>query len=276
MPELPEVETIIRALRQHIVGLRVEGVSLSQKRLRFPYPPNFRKSLVGRRIEGVERRAKYILVRLDGGAVWLIHLGMSGRLHILPDGEKPESLAKHGHCQVHFSNGQSLLYVDPRRFGFMSLVADDVPSPYLVGLGPEPFDSVIGVRWFMERVGKLRTPIKNLLLNQRFMVGLGNIYVCEALFRARIAPQRPACSLTRAEVKALLPAIRAVLREAIGAGGSSLRDFADIEGKPGYFHKKWRVYNQKGKPCLHRGCSGRIAALVLAGRNSFYCPSCQK
>ena len=292
MPELPEVETVRRGLEAAMVGARIEKVELRRPDIRFPFPLRFRERLTGRRIAALARRAKYLLFRLDDGETLIAHLGMSGSFRIeAPEGAIPGAFhrerskdPKHDHVVLHLDNGKTITYNDPRRFGFMDLAAGEtlVSHPRLIGLGDEP----LAVEFDAKRLAKLfagsRAPLKSALLDQKRIAGLGNIYVCESLFRAGLSPLRAAGVLadaagnpTRA-TRALTKAIRAVLEEAIEAGGSTLRDHRQADGDLGYFQHRFSVYDREGFRCSRRGCGGTVARLPQSGRSTFYCPGCQK
>ena len=292
MPELPEVETIRRGLEPAMVGARIDKVELRRKDIRFPFPPKFRERLEGRRVLKLGRRAKYLIFALDSGETLIGHLGMSGSLRIEAAGATTPGAfhrerskdPKHDHLVLYLDNGKTVTYNDPRRFGFFDLVAGGAlhSHPRLIGLGDEP----LGQNFDASRLAKLfagvRAPLKSALLDQRRIAGLGNIYVCEALFRARLSPLRPASVLADAAGKptpaarALVKAIRAVLEEAIEAGGSTLRDHRRADGELGYFQHTFAVYDREGLPCLRPGCSRAIARVAHSGRSTFYCPRCQK
>ena len=274
MPELPEVETTMRGLAGVIEGRRLIDVTARRPDLRFPLPPDFSRRLEGRLVERLDRRAKYILVRLEAGATWLIHLGMSGRM-IVGHGKAP-TLAKHDHVTLKTDAGGHVIYQDARRFGFMDLfaTAEEARHPRLAALGLEPLSDLEPKRLANLLAGKVST-IKAALLDQRVIAGLGNIYVSEALFRAKVRPEREAGSLKPAEIKRLTVAIPEVLSEAIAAGGSSLRDYRQPSGELGYFKASWAVYGREGKDCPRCG-KGVVARIVQSGRSSFYCPSCQR
>lgn len=274
MPELPEVETTRRGLAGQIEGRRLADVQMRRPDLRFPLPPDFVERLEGRRVERLDRRAKYILVRMEAGLTWLIHLGMSGRL-IVGAGPMP-ALGKHDHVAAATDAGGHLIFQDVRRFGFMDLfpTAAEASHPRLASLGLEPLTDLDARRLKPLLAGRFAS-IKAALLDQRLIAGLGNIYVSEALFRARVRPERAAGSLTPAETKRLAQAIPEVLREAIRAGGSSLRDYRQPSGELGYFKASWAVYGREGEDCMRCG-GGPVARVVQSGRSSFYCPKCQR
>jgi formamidopyrimidine-DNA glycosylase len=292
MPELPEVETVRRGLELAMVGARIEKVELRRKDIRFPFPPRFRERLTGRRIAALARRAKFLLFRLDDGETLIAHLGMSGSFRVeAAETSSPGAFhhkrskdPKHDHVVLHLDNGKTVTYNDPRRFGFMDLAASEAleTHPRLIELGEEPLAVEFDARRLAELFAGSRAPLKSALLDQKRIAGLGNIYVCEALFRARLSPLRPAAALaspagkpTRA-AHALAKAIRAVLEEAIEAGGSTLRDHRRADGGLGYFQHGFSVYDREGLPCLRPRCRGTIHRLAQSGRSTFYCPECQK
>lgn len=279
MPELPEVETVARGLSRVWDGRRFASVVCHRAGLRQPFPKDFAQSLSGRRIENVGRRAKYLVVRLEGGVVMLGHLGMSGRMVI--SGLRNTPPGPHDH--VEFITDESVLVTltDPRRFGLLTLCrADDLLThPLLADIGPEPLAQSFDAAALGKALAGKATPIKAALLDQRVVAGLGNIYVAESLFRAAISPERPAGQVTPAETALLLESIKAVLTEAITAGGSSLRDHVTPDGELGYFQHSFKVYGREGEPCPHcpgpPGCAG-IRRIVQAGRSTFYCAERQR
>lgn len=348
MPELPEVETVRLVLAPVLVGNSFKCVEQRRKDLRFPLPQHFAQRLEGRTVDGLDRRAKYLLARLDDGEVLVMHLGMTGRFRIdrsrpgaLPsrpvsagrgfnpsaspawgevkkasareqvsppplrgrDGKRgrpgaafngvthepgmlahrQERVPKHEHIVFHLADGTDLRYSDTRRFGFMDLI----PSGKLQGhalfkdLGVEPLSETLTADWLASRLKGKATSIKAALLDQRLIAGLGNIYACEALFRAGISPLRKAGTLATKTGKptkathALVEGIKAVLQEAIKAGGSSLRDYAGADGRLGRFQHSFKVYRREGKPCRRKGCRGTVRRIVQSGRSTFYCPNCQ-
>lgn len=276
MPELPEVETIRRGLAPVLSGRRITGVELRREGLRRPFPPHMAARLTGAGILGLERRAKYLLAPLSSGETLLVHLGMTGRFSVVQRGANAVP-GPHDHVILTLDGGTRVFFNDARRFGVMDLVPEAQPGahPLLAGLGPEPlgpdFDGVL----LAARLAGRRMPIKAALLDQRIVAGLGNIYVCEALFRARLHPTTPACAIDTAACARLARAIRAVLKAAIAAGGSTLRDYRQAGGESGYFQHEFRVYGHEGAPCPTRGCGGEIARIVQSGRSSFFCPRCQ-
>ncbi len=278
MPELPEVETVRRGLAPPLEGERLKTVTLNRGDLRFPFPPNFAARLTGARIDRLNRRAKYLLGELDTGETLLMHLGMSGsfRLEEAVSGAFAHSRPldpKHDHVVFETEEGKRVVFNDPRRFGFMTLIGKDEPSPYLEGLGPEPLSNSFNAPALSGAMAGKRSPVKAVLLDQRVVAGLGNIYVCEALFRAKISPRRLAKNIGPARAERMAGPVKAVLNEAVEAGGSSLRDHAATDGTLGYFQHGFRVYGREGEPC--RVCGTPIRRLVQSGRSSFYCPSCQ-
>ena len=289
MPELPEVETVRRGLEPAMVGARIDKVEVRRADIRFPFPPRFRERLTGRRIEALTRRAKYLLLRLDGAETLIVHLGMSGSFRVEdatpgafhhPRSKDP----KHDHVVIHLDNGKVVTYNDPRRFGFMDLARDDALDrhPRLAELGDEPLAADFDAARLAALFKASRAPLKSALLDQKRIAGLGNIYVCEGLFRAKLSPFRPAGDLANASGgptkagRALTKAIRSVLEEAIEAGGSSLRDHRQTDGELGYFQHNFDVYDREGLACRRPGCGGTIARYAQSARSTFYCPVCQK
>lgn len=287
MPELPEVETVRRGLAPHLEGRRIKNVRLNRPDLRFPFPHRFTERLAGRAILPLARRAKYLLVPLDSGETLVIHLGMSGRVLIEardkrdPLGEyhhETGRLPQHDHVVFALEGGTSVIFNDPRRFGFMLLEPTETleAHPTFAGLGVEPLGNAFSAAHLMARFAGRRTPLKTALLDQRHVAGLGNIYVCEALHRAGISPERAASTLTAPEAARLAAEIRVVLEEAIAAGGSTLRDYRHEDGSLGYFQHAFRVYDREGEPCPTPGCGGTISRLVQGGRSTFFCEECQR
>ncbi|OSQ50309.1 bifunctional DNA-formamidopyrimidine glycosylase/DNA-(apurinic or apyrimidinic site) lyase [Thalassospira alkalitolerans] len=279
MPELPEVETVTRGLTPVMEGHIVDHVVQRRANLRFPFPEDFVGRMAGRRIEQLTRRAKYILGYLDDGQVLLIHLGMSGRMTIFDDAmvgvPDPE---KHDHVDFVMQSGAVVRFTDPRRFGVITLIAADEITTHkmLAAIGPEPLGNGFNAEVLASGLVKRASPIKTVLLDQRLVAGLGNIYVCEALFRSGIAPDRLAKTLKTAEVERLYREIRLVLEDAIAAGGSSLKDHRQTNGELGYFQHSFRVYGREGESCVVDGCTSVIERIVQAGRSTFFCPTCQK
>ena len=301
MPELPEVETVRTGLEQAWVGRRIEHVKLRRKDLRFPFPATMAERLTGQTVLGVRRRAKYLLIDLEDGAVFLSHLGMSGRYTLVtPDevaridpGPAPQTTSpfgeltgfdgRHDHMEFRFDDGSVSIYTDPRRFGIADLFerAEEPVQSLLEHLGPEPFDEWTAAI-AAKRIGKKRSAIKITLLDQRFVVGVGNIYACEALHRSGIAPTTPSNTLVRKNggptkrLERLVAEVKSVLNAAIAVGGSTLNDFAAVDGTLGYFGHHFQVYDREDGPCLKDGCSGTIERIVQSNRSTFLCPRCQK
>jgi formamidopyrimidine-DNA glycosylase len=283
MPELPEVETIRRGLAPVMEGQVIAEAQVNRPDLRRPLPPRMAERLAGQRVLRLGRRSKYLLADLSSGETLLVHLGMSGRLlisgaptagfhHDLPTPQK------HDHVVLTMDDGARIAFNDARRFGLMDLIATDRAEahPLLTALGPEPFGNAFDEPYLLARLRGRATPVKAALLDQHVVAGLGNIYVCETLFRAGLHPARKAGGLTASEVACLVPIIRQVLAEAIEAGGSSLRDYRQSDGELGYFQHSFQVYDREGEPCLKPGCTGLIARIVQSGRSSFFCPECQR
>ncbi|NQW08433.1 MAG: bifunctional DNA-formamidopyrimidine glycosylase/DNA-(apurinic or apyrimidinic site) lyase [Alphaproteobacteria bacterium] len=276
MPELPEVETVMRGLAARLDGRRIAHAEARRPDLRWPLPANFAARLEGRRVIGLRRRAKYILVDLDDGVSWMIHLGMSGRM-LLSDGPEPAREA-HDHVILRTEDDCWVRFNDARRFGMMDLwpTAEVETHRLLAGLGPEPLGNAFSGPVLAAALAGKKTPIKAALLDQKVVAGVGNIYACEALHRAHVAPRRLALNVENVRAERLAEAIKAVLGEAIAAGGSSLRDHRQVSGELGYFQHAFRVYDRAGAPCPTEGCRGVIDRIVQAGRSTFYCPRCQR
>ena len=275
MPELPEVETVRIGLAAALEGHRLARVAIHRADLRKPFPPDFAPRLKNRLVEHVGRRAKYLLLELDRGETLIMHMGMSGRFTVRA-GRAPETRGRHDHAIFETDDGKHVVFTDPRRFGLMALAptGELAAHPLFAGLGPEPLTDDFTPAMLGAALKGKRTPIKSALLDQRVVAGLGNIYVCEALFRARISPRRIASSVPGARAARLVPAVRAVLRDALAAGGSSLRDYAHADGELGYFQHHFAVYDREGRSCPR--CGGTIRRIVQSGRSSFYCPACQR
>ena len=270
MPELPEVETTVRGLARYLEGERLEQVALARPDMRFPFPAGLVQSLTGARVTGLGRRAKYGLIHTDREDTMVFHLGMSGRWRI-----DPEELGKHDHLVLETAAHRFAL-CDPRRFGFVDLVrtAELEQWPPFAAMGPEPLGLEFSPQHLKTALAGRKQAIKLMLLDQRIVAGLGNIYVCEALWRAGISPAKPAGRLSSAALERLVAAIRAVLDEAIEAGGSTLRDFARPDGELGYFSKRFDVYGREGANC-RRNDGGTVRRIVQGGRSTWYCPRCQ-
>jgi formamidopyrimidine-DNA glycosylase len=271
MPELPEVETTVRGLEHVLKGRQIRRVEARRADLRRVFPPDLGQRLTGARVTSLGRRAKYGLIDTDRGDPMIFHLGMSGALRV-----DPEDVGKHDHLLIETDEGRRLHLRDPRRFGSVDLVptADLAEWPAFKALGPEPLDGSIDGKWLKERFAGRSAAVKLLLLDQRIVAGLGNIYVCEALFRARIDPRKAAGKVSKPKLDALAKAIPEVLEDAIRAGGSTLKDFAAPDGELGYFSKQFDVYDREGEPC--RECAGKVKRIVQGGRSTFFCPSCQR
>ena len=271
MPELPEVETTRRGLAPHVRGRRIRALKVYERRLRWPVPAGLAAKLAGQRILSTGRRGKYLLLNLESGAL-IAHLGMSGNLRLVP-AASPRVL--HDHFDLVLDSGRALRFNDPRRFGSLLYVrGDPLAHRLLAKLGPEPFSREFDAGYLRRITRGRRVAVKQLLMNSRLVVGVGNIYASEALFRARIRPQRAARSLTAAEVAHLVRAVRAVLGAAIRAGGTTLRDYLRTDGSPGYFRQRLYVYERGGQPC--RRCGKPVRAITQGQRSTYYCPGCQR
>ena len=270
MPELPEVETTVRGLARVLDGARIARITLNRPDLRRPFPPDLVQALTGARVTGLGRRAKYGLVHSDRDTTMVFHLGMSGRWRI-----EPERIEKHDHLVIETDAGHVLALNDARRFGSVDLVetARLDAWPVFAAMGPEPLGPGLSAGHLARAFASRTAPVKQLLLDQAIVAGLGNIYVCEALFRARIRPDKPAGQVSRAALDRLVPAIRAVLSESIAAGGSTIRDYAQPSGELGYFATAWQVYGREGDPCH---CGQPVSRFVQGGRSTFWCAKCQK
>lgn len=271
MPELPEVETTRRGLAPLVVGRRIEALDVREPRLRWPVPARLGARLAGQRIEFIGRRAKYLLFGMDAGTL-LVHLGMSGGLRFHERDAPPPG--KHDHFDIRFTDGACLRYHDPRRFGSLHFTAQPERHPLIADLGPEPLSEAFDAEYLAGACRGRRVAIKPHLMNARIVVGIGNIYANEALYRARIHPARAAGRIARPRFDGLIDAIRAVLGDAIERGGTTLRDFAGSDGRPGYFQLDLDVYGREGEPC--RRCGTPIRAVVLGQRSTYYCPRCQR
>ncbi|SNY90449.1 DNA-(apurinic or apyrimidinic site) lyase [Cohaesibacter sp. ES.047] len=295
MPELPEVETVRRGLQPVMEGADITAAEIRRENLRFPFPPHLADRLAGRTVLSLGRRAKYLLADLDDGAVLVMHLGMSGSFRVVtPDeahlvAEASFHLARgknpvHDHVALTLSSGAVILYNDPRRFGFFDLIPRLTLNEhsYFAKLGVEPVGNALSADYLAEKFAGKRTPLKSALLDQHIIAGLGNIYVCEALYRSGLDPKRQAGTLVTkagkpsAKLSLLTDEIRATIAEAIEAGGSTLRDHTRADGSLGYFQHRFKVYGREGDPCAKEGCSGVITRIVQSGRSTFHCPKCQK
>jgi formamidopyrimidine-DNA glycosylase len=293
MPELPEVETVRRGLQPAMEGARIVKADLRRKDLRFPFQRDFVARLSGQTVTGLGRRAKYLMADLASGDVLLMHLGMSGSFRVVrDDGQsapgrfhhpRNEDRA-HDHVVFHMSSGAAVIFNDPRRFGYMKIIPRPLlqDEPLLKGLGPEPLGNEFDAAMLARSCANKKTSLKAALLDQRVVAGLGNIYVCEALYRAHLSPRRSAATLATKKgeptdhARRLVTAIHAVLNEAIRAGGSSLRDHRQTTGELGYFQHSFRVYDREGEKCRTEGCSGIVRRFTQNGRSTFWCPKCQK
>ncbi|HEY6578402.1 MAG TPA: bifunctional DNA-formamidopyrimidine glycosylase/DNA-(apurinic or apyrimidinic site) lyase [Rhizomicrobium sp.] len=289
MPELPEVETVRMGLAPVLENHRFTSVVTRRGDLRVPFPPHFAERLTGRDVKRLYRRAKYLLAELDGGETLVIHLGMSGRFSVYARGKErrlgnyvyeapPESAGRgvHDHVVLNTDAPAEIVFTDHRRFGLMLMLdtAALPDHPLFKGLGAEPLSKTFTTDYLQGVLAGRRTPIKSALLDQRTIAGLGNIYVCEALFHAGVSPKRAASGIDRRRAQALVRAIRLVLRAAIKAGGSSLRDYAKTDGALGEFQHRFAVYGREGAPCPR--CKGKVKRIVQSGRSTFYCPECQR
>ena len=274
MPELPEVETVVRGLRPFLQGQRLDRLLLRRADLRFPFPEGLSQRVTGKTMRAIERRAKYGLIRFDSpdALSLLFHLGMSGRMVCEETTDTP--FEKHDHVIFETQRGQ-VRFNDPRRFGFLDLIdGPDTENRFLAALGPEPLSDAVSPDYLLTVFRDKTSPIKASLLNQKLIAGLGNIYVCEALFESGIKPTRKTGSLKRAEVTRLCAAIKGVLARAIDAGGSSLRDYKQVSGELGYFQHAWAVYGRENEVC--RACNAPIQRIVQSNRSTFFCAACQR
>ncbi|HLI99678.1 MAG TPA: bifunctional DNA-formamidopyrimidine glycosylase/DNA-(apurinic or apyrimidinic site) lyase [Bradyrhizobium sp.] len=292
MPELPEVETVRRGLQPAMEGARIVKVETRRKDLRFPFQKDFVTRLEGQTVTGLGRRAKYLMADLASGDVLLMHLGMSGSFRLVMDEDQIQGRfhhprgenRDHDHVVFHMSGGAEIVFNDPRRFGYMKVIARDAieEEPLLKGLGPEPLGNTFDADMLARSCLNKKTSLKAALLDQRVVAGLGNIYVCEALFRAHLSPRRLAVTLSTKKggptdhARRLVEAIYAVLHQAIKAGGSSLRDHRQTSGELGYFQHSFQVYDREGEKCQTQGCGGIVRRFVQNGRSTFWCPKCQK
>jgi formamidopyrimidine-DNA glycosylase len=293
MPELPEVETVRRGLQPVMEGAKIMKAEARRKDLRFPFQKDFTARLQGQTVTGLGRRAKYLMADLGSGDVLLMHLGMSGSFRVLEQSEAktpgefhhPRGKdSAHDHVVFHMSSGADVVFNDPRRFGYMKIIARNAldDEPLLKGLGPEPLGNEFDAKMLARACANKKTSLKAALLDQRVVAGLGNIYVCEALFRAQLSPRRLAATLaTKAgeptdHAKRLVEAIHAVLNQAIKAGGSSLRDHRQTSGELGYFQHSFQVYDREGERCQTANCAGVVRRFTQNGRSTFWCPKCQK
>jgi formamidopyrimidine-DNA glycosylase len=293
MPELPEVETVRRGLQPAMEGAKIVKAEVRRKDLRFPFQKDFVARLEGQIVTGLGRRAKYLMADLSSGDVLVMHLGMSGSFRVVNDdhGHTPGQFHRlrtedraHDHVVFHMSSGAAIIFNDPRRFGYMKVIGRRAieDEPLLKDLGPEPLGNEFDADMLARSCANKKTSLKAALLDQRVVAGLGNIYVCEALFRAHLSPRRLAATLatkkgeTTDYARRLVEAIHAVLNQAIKAGGSSLRDHRQTSGELGYFQHSFQVYDREGEKCQSKGCGGIVRRFVQNGRSTFWCPKCQK
>lgn len=272
MPELPEVETVMRGMAKVLNRQRIDSVDVFSKQLRLPIPKAL-ATFAGEQITTLRRRAKYIIIPVKSGRVMILHLGMTGRVTI-----NPEASEKHDHFALTTKSGDRLVYNDARRFGLVE-VSDEASIDhhrFFAHLGPEPFSDAFTAAYLRDTLANKRSGIKVALMDQQTVVGVGNIYAAEALYRARINPHMPAGDATPAQLRELVKQVRVVLQQSIDAGGSSLRDYVQTDGELGYYQDQWRVYGRAGDKCARRGCGGHIARSIQGGRSTFYCPDCQK
>ncbi|PCI33166.1 MAG: DNA-formamidopyrimidine glycosylase [Alphaproteobacteria bacterium] len=279
MPELPEVETVKKGIIPLLEGRQLFRVIQRRDTLRIPLPDNFAARLTGRTVERITRRAKYLLLHLDGGESLICHLGMSGKMTLKAAADRtvPDVFEKHDHIILETDAHDLVIYNDPRRFGLMTLCPTDELDQHRLfrDMGPEPLGNEFNGEYLLKKLEKRRSPIKNVLLDQRVVVGLGNIYVCEALFVAGMSPEKKACDLDAEEAEKMVPIIRDILLRAIEAGGSTLKDYARVDGELGYFQHEFKVYGREGEPCVNATCDSKIKRLIQSNRSTFYCPSCQ-
>lgn len=295
MPELPEVETVRRGLAPALEGQAFRRVDIRRPDLRFPFPERFAERLTGASVIRLDRRAKYLVARLSTGEALVMHLGMTGRFHVQAAGEASARLMgdyaygaaaepRHMHALFQLADGAEVAYFDPRRFGYMLLIPESIfdDHPMMRGLGVEPLTDSLDADYLAARAAGRRSDLKAFLLDQRIIAGLGNIYVAEALFRAGLKPSRPASVLATQRGKPsryaapLVGAIKAVLADAITAGGSTLRDYRQADGQSGGFQETFQVYGREGAPCVRPGCRGTVQRSIQGGRSSFHCPVCQR
>ncbi len=275
MPELPEVETVRRGLALKMTGRTIVQADLRRQDLRRPFPPMLARTLTGAAIGKLRRRGKYLLIELDDNGTLLLHLGMSGRI---TTGDAPTPHAPHDHVILTLDDGTVVRFNDARRFGLLDFMrrGEEAAHPLLAGMGPEPLEPGFDSAYLTEALAGKMTPIKAALLDQRIVAGLGNIYVCEALYRAGLSPRRLAGTVAGARADKLVAAIKSVLAEAIEAGGSSLRDYVQANGELGYFQHRWAVYGKEGKPCPGCTCAEGVRRIAQAGRSTFFCAKRQR
>ena len=283
MPELPEVETVLRGISPILEGNQIDYAQVNRPDLRRPFPNNLAKRLKNRKINFLYRRSKYILIDLSEGETLIMHLGMSGRIIISQKvagtfHHNTNHSQKHDHFVLHLKDNHQLTFNDPRRFGVIDLLRTEnlELSGMLSQIGPEPLSNSFNEAYFVSTLRVKKTNIKSALLDQRVVAGLGNIYVCEALFRAGISPKRQALRISHKKLSSLVPIIKEILLEAISSGGSSLRDFRNASGDLGYFQHSFDVYGREDQDCYNTECDSKIKRITQAGRSSFYCSNCQR
>ncbi len=277
MPELPEVETVMRGLQPVLEGATIAKATAYTPKLRIDIPSDFTARLTGNTVTRLKRRSKYILMEMQDGLIMILHLGMSGKITIFDKHLTAPPRIKHDHIELITTTGATVRYNDARRFGMLTFtdINNAAYHSLLVGIGPEPLSNAFHSDILKKAFQNKKSPVKTALLDQRIVAGLGNIYVCEVLHRSRICPTRLACDINEDECEALVPTIREVLYAAIQAGGSTLKDFAHADGSLGYFQHRFQVYGREDEHCLNHACGGKIKRITQAGRSSFYCPTCQ-
>ena len=275
MPELPEVETIVRGLRNHLIGFTINSIDLQRKDLRFPIPKSLNKSLNGKKITNILRRGKYIIINNEAKQTILLHLGMSGRIKIRPTNSKK---VKHDHIIIKLNSNKEIVFNDSRGFGMVDYInkTDYKSHKWIKFLGPEPLDNIFSSNYITNYLSSRNSPIKNVLLNQKFVAGLGNIYACEALFLAGISPNRIAKTIKGGRSKKLALSIKCVLRKAIELGGCSIKDYVQASGEMGYFQQKLNVYGKHGQKCSLCVCNSSIKKIKQSGRSTFFCSKKQR
>lgn len=278
MPELPEVETVRRGLAPVLEGATIKSAVANRPDLRLPIPVDFSERLTGNHVERLSRRSKYILIECADELVVILHLGMSGRVTITPAGQEAPVIGKHDHVVLVTDRGDHIIYNDTRRFGIITFTSlDEMEShPLLKNIGPEPLGNSFNLDVLNAGLKGRKSTIKAALLDQKLVAGLGNIYVCEALWRAGISPKRTADSVAGKRAERLFPIIREVLTQAIEAGGSTLKDYARVDGELGYFQHSFQAYGREGEKCSKPECGGTVTRIVQSNRSTFYCPSCQR
>lgn len=272
MPELPEVETIGRAMERAMIGKTFDSIKVHRYDLRIPIPENIATIMKDTRLNAISRRGKYLILNLSNSVNIILHLGMSGRIHIFNE-KRPAK--KHEHVHMIMDDGILVAFEDPRRFGMFYILNNWQKEKPFSNMGPEPLGNECSGQILFEHLNNKKTPIKNALLDQRIIAGLGNIYVCEALYRANLHPQMPSHNISSYQSETLMTHIRAVLNEAIASGGSSLKDYRHTDGSLGYFQHGFKVYDREGQKCMSKTCDNNIVRIIQSGRSTFFCPSCQ-